>query len=306
MSDKASPTVDLVAMSELDSFDEDDFDMDGLSEIVRNENFDVDESHHRPVSPATPFESFFIPSSLQTTEISAFALASQIRSSRQNYSGHSATSVATDEFGTACENSQDINSHPGLNRANSRPSLFGKDVLIISREPIPEVSFESTDSFNMSSTLKYSKTTSTNPVKHYQFTDSVSEQPGHLDATQQVYEGAKGVWAWAKGVPVFKPFMGLAEGMTNKVIGVAGTSLQDIDDFVKPKLAELDANVINPTINNLVELITNAVHKGEDTIRPIIEAILGPLQRTRVTNGSGSTSKVEPAPEVTKPYVSVK
>lgn len=237
-------------------------------------NTTIEDEVHRPLSPATPFESFFLSPELQTSQISANALASQIRgASRSNYSGTSLTSVATDEFGTACEQQEDL---PNLPTKGILGNLFGKDVLVISREPIPEVSLEYEDASIMSST-------STTPT----------DQP-HYDVAEHVYQGAKGVWAWGKGIPVFKPFMGIAEGFTNKVLSVAGTSLQAIDDIIAPKLADLDNGVLNPAIANLVGILQSTASKGEDTLAPIVQSILSTVGSTKIENKT-----TEPAPEVT-------
>lgn len=262
---------EIVSLEEGD--DENGFDEE-LSGIEHMDfNTTIDDEVHRPLSPHTPFESFFLTSELQTSQISANALASQIRgASRSHYSGTSLTSVATDEFGTACEQQEDL---PNLPTKSSFGNLFGKDVLIISREPIPEVSLEYEDASIMSTT------SSTNDQAHY-------------DVAEHVYEGAKGVWAWGKGVPVFKPFMGIAEGMTNKVLGIAGTSLQGIDGMITPKLADFDTSVLNPAIANVVGILMSVGAKGEDTFGPVVQSIVSSVTSTKIEDKSP-----EPAPEVT-------
>jgi len=254
-----------------------------LEEADENNGFDdelsgidftttVEDEIHRPLSPATPFESFFLSPDLQTSQISANALASQIRaSSRSHYSGTSLTSVATDEFGTACEQQEDF-----APPKSAFGNLFGKDVLVISREPIPEVSFEYEDASIMSST-------------------STSTDQAHYDVAEHVYEGVKGVWAWGKGVVVFKPFMGIAEGVTNKFLGVAGTSLQGLDEVISPKLADFDNGVLNPAIANIVSILMSTAQKGEGAVAPLVQTILNAVGSTKIEG----KKTPEPAPEVT-------
>ena len=255
---------------------EDGFD-DELSAIL--EPNAVEDEVHRPLSPATPFESFFLSPDLQTSQISANALASQIRNAaRGNFSGQSITSVATDEFGTACETHQEENS--SLPEKSSWGNLFGKDVLIISREPIPEVSLEYEDASIMSSTTP-------------------TTDPSHFDVAEHVYEGAKGVWAWGKGIVVFKPFMGIAEGVSNKVLGIAGTSLQGLDNEITPKLADIDNSLLNPAIAKIVGVIMSTFSKGEDTLGPLVQTILNAVGVSKIED----KKTPEPAPELTSTSV---
>lgn len=260
---------DLI-ISEVVSLEENDEELSGI-----DFNTTIEDEIHRPLSPATPFESFFLSPDLQTSQISANALASQIRqTARSHYSGTSLTSVATDEFGTAAENPDDLSTLP---QKSSLGNLFGKDIICLSREPIPEVSLEYEDASIMSST------------------SSTTDQP-HYDVVEHVYEGAKGVWAWGKGVAIFKPFMGIAEGVTNKVLGVAGTSLQDIDGMITPKLADFDTTVLNPAIAKVVNILMATASKGEDTFGPLVNTIVSSVSSTKI-----EAKKTEPAPEVTTP-----
>jgi hypothetical protein len=167
--------------------------------------------------------------------------------------------------------------------------------LIISRQPIPEVSYES-------------------------YEDTVMSDENHFDVAEHVYEGAKGVWGWGKGVSIINPFLGIAETVAGKVAGVVGTSLEAIDGTIKPKLHEFDDGVLNPSIAKIVGIILATVSKGDETLRPIIEAILGPLGiiKKKIEDGEAEeevtseikkleqaaevtpeVNKLEPAPEVT-------
>ena len=272
--DSTRTESDLI-ISEVVSLEENDGIVDEeLSGIDFNTT--MEDEIHRPLSPATPFESFFLSPDLQTSQISANALASQIRqTARSHYSGTSLTSVATDEFGTAAEHLDDLSTLP---QKSSLGNLFGKDIICLSREPIPEVSLEYEDASIMSST------------------SSTTEQ-GHYDVVEHVYEGAKGVWAWGKGVAVFKPFMGIAEGVTNKVLSVAGTSLEDIDGMITPKLADFDTSVLNPAIAKIVSILMATASKGEDTFGPLVNTIVSTVSSTKIED----KKTPEPAPELTTP-----
>merc|ERR1712232_1170705 len=83
-----------------------------------------------------------------------------------------------------------------------------------------------------------------------------------LDAANHVYEHAKGAWSWGKGLMVVSPILGLAEGITNRVVGVVGTNLDDIDkNLIKPQVDNLDNSVLNPAVNAIVGIVLGAASK---------------------------------------------
>lgn len=222
---------------------------------------------HPILSPATPAESFFLSQELKTSNVSAFALAAQIHrnrnggkfsSGRSNASGQS---VATDDFISTCEYSNDWNSD-GLNYIhNYNESLSGKDVLIHSREPILEdEEFEYQDANeNM-----------TDPLRN-------GEQENAVNAAQQAYEAAKGVWLWGKSIPLLGFAEGVAEAVALKVVRLAGTSLEDLDAQVKPQLCGLDKGFLNPAIGKVVSIIMAGLGKGKATFSPIFMTIAPPI-----------------------------
>jgi hypothetical protein len=213
---------------------------------------------HPPISPASPAESLFL-FGLQTSNISASALAQEIR---RNYrTGYSAQSVATDDFATAVESADDIEDPDSY-------SFFGRDVLLThSREPILEDSLEEDEEYHNSSNMATTtKTTTASPTTEK-----------NLDPAMHVYDGAKGVWAWGKGLPIVSPFLGITEAVAGKVVGVVGTSLPDIDGKIKPKLADLDGKLLNPAISAVVGVILGALDKTGDIIRPVVHTFLKPF-----------------------------
>jgi len=228
---------------------------------------------HPPISPASPAESLFL-SGLQTANISASALAHEIR---RNYRGGATPSIAnTDDFATAVESADDIEDPDSY-------SFFGRDVLLQhTREPIVEDSLEEEED-------EYY-----NP-KMTTITTATNADVSHVDPASHVYEGAKGVWAWGKSVPVFSPFFGITEAVAGKVVGVAGTSLPDIDGKIKPHLAGLDEKFLNPAIGVTVAAILGALSKSEDVIKPLVLAFLKPLGLIKEKSETPEVTETEAA-----------
>ena len=98
-----------------------------------------------------------------------------------------------------------------------------------------------------------------------------------MDAAETVYETAKGVWAWGKGVPVVSTFLGISETVAGKAVGLAGTNLGEIDGTIKPHLEKLDSGVLNPAIEAVVKIVLQTAGKTEDIVKPIIITLLTPL-----------------------------
>lgn len=232
---------------------------------------------HLPLSPATPAESFFLSPELSesSNSVSAFALAAQLQSRRSSRSA-SATSIATDDFASACENETDIENVPETSTTTTTTtSLFGKDILVLSREPIPEDS------------LDYEETMSTE-----------QEQQPSYNLSQGVYEKAKGVWSWGKGLPVVGFAERVAEGIASKMVGIAGTSLDEIDGAVKPQLSGLDTSYLNPAIYAVVGVVMKGVSKGDDILRPVVSLMLNTVG-IKLLENKKETPAAEQAPEVT-------
>mmetsp|Transcript_25290 Transcript_25290/g.42006 ORF Transcript_25290/g.42006 Transcript_25290/m.42006 type:complete len:297 (+) Transcript_25290:139-1029(+) len=239
-----------------------------------------DDDDHPVVSPETPAESFFISPELRTTNVSAFALASQLRthsklsSSRSQRSGTS--TVATDDFQSACGNEMELEEEEAYapNNTVTSSSLFGTDILVLSRSVIPE---DDDDDDDFSNDDTFQDTMSTNPTSNAS-TPTIESPP---NAAQVVYEKAKDVWTWGKGLPVVGFFEGITEAVASKVVSVAGTSLEEIDGHIKPVVAGLDTSYLNPAIEAIVKAIMSGLGKADDTFRPVIQAVvptvLGPL-----------------------------
>jgi hypothetical protein len=243
------------------------------------------------VTPPNPAESLFL-AGLATSAISADALSDQIKSSMRNprknsfSSAASATTAQTDDYHTAAESPDD------LDEDQNNYSVFGRDVLLYSRESIPELTQETDRDLEMSTATANmtpaSTATKKAPVATAAPTTKTPEK--QVDAATHVYDGAKGAWAWGKGVMVFKPFLGIAEAVAGKAAGIVGTSLEEIDTKIKPKLGDLDHGVLNPAVEAVLGIVMNAFGKAEGIVKPIILVFLKPL---------GLIKENEGAPEVT-------
>lgn len=246
------------------------------------------EDAHPPPSPLRPAEHLFL-SNLDTQHISAAALAQQIHQSHRLSSGWTGTSVATDDFATAVGDGDDsffgsvvpqpisvrhsdilspFADDESEDESDSYESIFKKDVLSRNYSPstLSEVVFQD---------AKMVAPTPTTPATASKFFPT--EAPTHVDAAEKVYDTAKGVWAWGKGVMVFRPFLGLAEGVAGKLVSMVGSNLETLDGAVVDQLHGLDDKILNPAISSIVGTLLGAVGKTEDVFKPMIIAILKPL-----------------------------
>lgn len=235
---------------------------------------------HPCLSPATPAESFFLSPHLRTNNVSAFALAQQLRTSSRG----GTTTVATDDFQSAFDNEGDMQDNnytyatTSAGSNSNHDSLFGKDILVLSRSVIPEDDrFEET----MSAPNTPSGSTTSNQ---------------DVNAAQVVYSKAKDVWIWGKGLPVVGFFEGVTESVVSKVVSIAGTSMSDIDGAVQNVVSSLDTSYLNPAIAAVVDAIMKGVGKADSTFRPMIESVApSVLGISKPTESKASTE----APELT-------
>jgi hypothetical protein len=106
---------------------------------------------------------------------------------------------------------------------------------------------------------------------------TATETTMHVDPAEKAYDAAKGFWAWGKGVFVMKHFLGIAEGLAGKVVGMAGSTLEDLDHAIMPRLQKWDDSILNPALQAMVGTILGAVKKSEDIFKPVVFAILKPI-----------------------------
>jgi hypothetical protein len=162
---------------------------------------------HPPLTPPPPggVESFFL-AGLPTATISANALAQAIHSRHRPFS-IAGTSIATDDFASAHQDENLSRSTDDSAADDNDDTLFGKDALLHTREILVDEDIPE-------------KTQRTMPA-------AIDTTTGlHADPAEKVYDTAKGVWSWGKGIIIFSPFMGLAEGIAGKIVETAGSSME--------------------------------------------------------------------------------
>ena len=188
----------LAALSS-DSRDEDGVTFEGMVTAYQ------DDDAHPPPSPPRGMESLFL-SGLPTQNISASALAEQIHIRHRPLS-LAGTSIATDDFVSADDvlpprSPFSLLGNDDHEHIDDQP--FGNDALIHTRESL----------FTQEQKMSKTTTTENKPLEH-------------LDPAEKIYDTAKGVWGWGKGIVIFSPFLGIAEGIAGKIVQTAGSNLEE-------------------------------------------------------------------------------
>jgi len=221
-----SPTKDTEEFFDLDSHPE-------FGAISNSSTVDDDDDGHRSVSPLNPAESFFLSPELRTSQISAFALATELRhktGSRHGRSRSGLSTVATDDFLSAAGSEADIVDRYNLTTNRSADAFFGKDIIIEQDE-------------------------------------SMTRNEESINAAQTAYGKTKEIWAWGKDLPVIGFFEGVAESVASKVVEMAGTTLEDVDQtIIAPQLAGLDTSFLNPIVEKIVNLLMAGGAKSNELI----------------------------------------
>jgi len=211
------------------------------------------------VSPFNPAEAYFFSSDLQTNRVSAQALASQLQQQQQHQhmmSTSSALTTATDDFHSTAESETEFDDKKKNNNnklTSDSSSLYGKDILIKSLEKRPSIIEQ--------------------PENDPEITNmSTSTEEDHVNAAQSVYGTAKNVWTWGKSIPVIGFMEGVTEAVASKVVGLAGSSLEEVDNsLISPNLAGLDSAILNP----VVETIVGYLMGGVSNVHGAVEFITG-------------------------------
>lgn len=112
-----------------------------------------------------------------------------------------------------------------------------------------------------------------------------------------VYEKAKLAWSFGKGVFVFKPFMGLAEGVAAKTLSVTigVDDFDKVDILIRERLNYLDKDFVDPAINRLWEVINPYLGDGDN----IVQTFVG-LKRKKIPSAAEET-KVESTTPPSRP-----
>jgi hypothetical protein len=249
------------------------------------------EDVHLPPSPAGPAERLFFTEMLASDNISATALAQQIHQSHRSFMQSVTSGATAEDFITArgggsllSENAADFddddNTDPHQNYFSSNDD--GLTPFDFDDTPADENSPFDSD------VLAFTKnTTSKSSPKHkrretefhdtQQTMSTATETTMHVDPAEKAYDAAKGVWAWGKGVFVMKHFLGMAEAVAGKAVSMTGSTLEDLDHAIMPRLQEWDDSLLNPALQAVVGTILGAVKKSEDIFKPVVFAILKPI-----------------------------
>jgi hypothetical protein len=240
---------------------------------------------------------------LPTQNISASALAQELNQRHR----HNASSTSCDEYKSAytaefkSTRSDNSDHFSTAQEEEVEESIFSKDAFSYSREAPIEVKEEPeriTQERTMAAKTVSAKKTTIAPVPA---PSGEMEQPLYVDPAEKIYGTAKGVWGWGKGIIIFSPFLGVAEGIAGKVMQTVGSSLADVDSAVMDKLHTLDDGVLNPAIKKVVDAVMGAVMKTEKFMKPIIIVCLKPIDfmlKREPENGTHENDTPEVTPAV--------
>jgi hypothetical protein len=237
---------------------------------------------HPPVSPPRSAEKLFFGSDLPTQNISAAALAQQIHDNHKTSSyadSYGGMSVDTDDFKSVrssmvSNNANFVDAHHFFPTDSESP--FGNDAL--------------TRDIFASPTLDEDASINSDPT-HYQ-DSSMTTAPEHVDVASNAYDVAKKIWSWGKKQMLVKPFLGMAEGVASKVVGIAlgGMTLETVDEKVGEHLHGFDDSVLNPALTALIKVLLGAVGKASDIVTPIINIVSKPMVKSSPENPEMTTS----------------
>jgi len=120
-----------------------------------------------------------------------------------------------------------------------------------------------------------------------------------FEIVENVYEGAKSAWAFGKGIVVFKPFMGVAEGAATKVLSMTTgiSTLEEADKEIQCALWGVDKNVVDPAILKLWSALEPIVGKGDEVLKTVLGFVTTKVPLLK--------SEAETVPEPETPAVAV-
>jgi len=249
--------------------------MKNTEEITGVDHSERQTGSHRPLSPATPAEQFFLPK-FNSSNISAFALAANLKhihkTSGKRSTNTSIASVTSDDF-HSCAEYIDYEAP--------------KNISVIKEDFLEEQSFYSLGS---PETAIMVDTKTENSIKVA------------LDPSQHLYGGIKNVWGFGSTFVLTKPFAKVTEAVASKFLDMAtGMEFSGVDEEVKPKLAEIDDTYLNPAISHVVKLMEPVVKKMQGIVHPIAEQVLSTVGFKQIEAAeSDKVKKVEvAAPEMT-------
>ena len=245
------------------------------STTPKDEDFrSVLEALNPPPSPPSAFEKFFLPfestggNTATTTKTIALAAKhiSTLSNTTTSRKFHSTKSIASEsninvsDFCSAADNfsgaSDELEDYSLDSSIATEKNSFINDIL--GRDAI----FEETTYLEETMPVQTAAAEATCTTPKF-------------DVVENVYEGAKSVWAFGKGIIIFKPFMGVAEGTAAKVLSVTAgvSSLEDADKHIKDTLAGVDAEFIDPAIIKVWSVLEPVIGKGEDVLKSVLGVV---------------------------------
>eukprot|EP00586_Coscinodiscus_wailesii_P012168 CAMPEP_0172501374 /NCGR_PEP_ID=MMETSP1066-20121228/149211_1 /TAXON_ID=671091 /ORGANISM="Coscinodiscus wailesii, Strain CCMP2513" /LENGTH=362 /DNA_ID=CAMNT_0013276129 /DNA_START=265 /DNA_END=1353 /DNA_ORIENTATION=- len=103
------------------------------------------------------------------------------------------------------------------------------------------------------------------------------ETANHFDVSQHLYDGVKNVWGFGCDIALVRPLFKATENVAGTILdATTGIDLGNGDEEIKPKLAQLDNELVNPMIGNVVGAVAPLFAKGEEIVRPVVTAV-GPV-----------------------------
>lgn len=245
--------------------------VDDSLETLPEESFESYDDPHPSLTPPTAAEQLFM-GTVDSTNISAAYLAHQIHISS---AAKSYGTTATDDFETA---------------AGSTTSGFASPLLVYSNDSSDESDNDSYSAYHKDVLSRNYETTTMSSTTNKKIFPT--EAPQHVDAAEKVYDTAKGIWAWGKGINVVKNVLELTEGGAKNIVGMTGNTLEGLDGGITDQLHGIDDNILNPAIAVVVSHLLNFAGKAEDVVGPVVVQVLKPL-------GLIKESAENPPPEVT-------
>ena len=208
---------------------------------------------------------------------------------------------ATDEFSVNSD-LDDISLHDDNQRSTIFNDVLGRQAILEETPEEHEIDMSKKSKRNKKHTMATTKKTVTTPEPEPVSTPSspppVTEpgpEPGpeptqtpapptstpmmvenkEFDVVEHVYEGAKSVWAFGKGIIVFSPFMGVAEGAATKMLSITTgvSSLEDADKHIKSTLSNVDKEFIDPAILKLWATLGPIVGKSEEVLMSVLGVV---------------------------------
>ncbi len=295
---------------------------------------------NHPPSPLNPYEKFFLPTVADPIQFAAAARVTTHTVTTQNRRSYTSASEASlsirteDDFASAAEElsiigTEDYSIDPSIDQLSFERALYS-DILGLSspiieteEDQIPPVreSFvidemaskdnqkrknKNKTSFKKEDIQSSKLSPPTQDLKMAESTPTTTEEEHpHFHVVDQVYEGAKTAWSATKSFPIFTPFLGLAEGVTTKVISIAGagSSLQEVDEKLKPHLTGIDSDLLDPAIEKIVGLVMGVVGKGDEIFKSLLAVVINP-KGPAIADGDGDADATPVAEKETSSEVS--